>query len=77
MPGVRSVTVMPGWTTVTLMPAGPSSSARFLVRAATATLRTEPKVAARLAGGQAADVDDAAPALAGHVRSRDRAAVRR
>jgi len=40
--GVRSVRVIPGCTTVTLMPEGPSSSARFLVIAATATLRTEP-----------------------------------
>ena len=38
----RSVTVIPGWTTVTVMPAGPSSSARFAVIAATATLRTDP-----------------------------------
>jgi hypothetical protein len=40
--GVRSVTVGPGWTTVTLIPCGPSSSARFFVSALTATLRTEP-----------------------------------
>ena len=37
MPGVLSVRIKPGWTTVTLMPDGPSSSARFLVMAATAT----------------------------------------
>ena len=41
-PGVASVRVRPGCTTVTLMPLGPSSSARFLVSAATATLRIEP-----------------------------------
>src|SRR3954471_18842983 len=40
--GIRSVTVGPGCTTVTLIPDGPSSSARFLVSAATATLRTLP-----------------------------------
>jgi hypothetical protein len=40
--GVLSVTVMPGCTTVTSIPDGPSSSARILVRAATATLRIEP-----------------------------------
>src|SRR4051794_4646484 len=39
---VRSVWVRPGCTTVTLMPWRPSSSARFLVRADTATLRTDP-----------------------------------
>ena len=42
--GVRSVTVAPGCTTVTLMPCGPSSSARFLVNAETATLRMLPSV---------------------------------
>ncbi len=36
----RSVWVRPGWTTVTLMPCGPSSSARFFVTAATLTFRT-------------------------------------
>ena len=41
-PGVASVRVSPGWTTVTVIPAGPSSSARFFVSAATATLRIEP-----------------------------------
>jgi hypothetical protein len=41
---VRSVRVRPGCTTVTLMPEGPSSSARFLVSAATATLRMLPTV---------------------------------
>ena len=35
--GMRSVQVSPGWTTVTLTPWGPSSSARFFVSAATAT----------------------------------------
>ena len=40
--GRRSVIVGPGCTTVTLTPDGPSSSARFFVRAATATLRTDP-----------------------------------
>ena len=43
--GVFSVTVTPGWTTVTLIPSWPSSSARFLVIAATATFRTEPVIA--------------------------------
>lgn len=42
--GVRSVTVYPGCTTVTAIPCGPSSSARFLVIAATATLRIDPNV---------------------------------
>src|SRR3954466_1564499 len=42
--GTRSVTVGPGCTTVTLMPDGPSSSARFFVSAATATLRTLPTI---------------------------------
>jgi len=41
---VRSVRVIPGWTTVTLTPLGPSSSARFLVKAETATLRIEPMI---------------------------------
>ena len=41
-PGVFSVRVRPGCTTVTLMPDRPNSSARFLVSAATPTLRTEP-----------------------------------
>ena len=40
--GVRSVRVMPGCTTVTLTPRGPSSSARFFVIAETATLRIVP-----------------------------------
>src|SRR3954447_1794231 len=40
--GWRSVIVGPGCTTVTLIPDGPSSSARFLVSADTATLRTDP-----------------------------------
>ena len=44
-PGVASVRVRPGCTTVTLMPCGPSSSARFFVIAATATLRIEPMTA--------------------------------
>ena len=39
---VFSVRVSPGCTAVTLMPSGPSSSARFLTSAATATLRIEP-----------------------------------
>ena len=43
-PAVFSVRVRPGWTTVTLMPCGPSSSARFLVSATTATLRMLPIV---------------------------------
>ena len=43
--GVFSVTVMPGWTTVTLIPSLPSSSARFLVIADTATFRTVPVIA--------------------------------
>src|ERR1700722_530982 len=41
-PGVASVRVNPGWTALTLTPDGPSSSARFLVIAETATLRMEP-----------------------------------
>src|SRR6202042_395584 len=41
-PGVASVRVSPGWTAVTLTPDGPSSSARFLVIADTATLRMDP-----------------------------------
>lgn len=39
---VRSVRVSPGWTTVTLIPAGPHSSAMFLLSAATAILRMMP-----------------------------------
>ena len=42
--GVASVRVRPGCTTVTLIPSGPSSSARFLVSAATDTLRIDPTV---------------------------------
>ena len=42
--GVASVRVSPGCTTVTLIPSGPNSSARFLVIAATDTLRIEPTV---------------------------------
>ena len=64
--GVRSVIVVPGCTTVTLIPCGPSSSARFLVNAETATLRTRADDRARLARGEPADVDDPAPAV--HVR---------
>jgi hypothetical protein len=41
-PGVASVRVRPGWTALTLTPDGPSSSARFLVIADTATLRMDP-----------------------------------
>src|SRR6202453_2716364 len=41
-PGVASVRVSPGWTAFTLTPPGPSSSARFLVIADTATLRMDP-----------------------------------
>jgi hypothetical protein len=43
-PGVASVRVSPGWTAFTLMPDGPSSSARFLVIADTATLRMDPMI---------------------------------
>ena len=39
---VRSVKVAPGCTQVTLMPKGPSSSARFLLSDDTATLRSDP-----------------------------------
>ena len=52
-PGVASVRVRPGWTTVTLMPCGPSSSAMFFVIAATATLRIEPITAPVRAGAEA------------------------
>ena len=41
---VRSVRVAPGCTTFTWMPEGPNSSAMFLARAATATLRMLPTV---------------------------------
>jgi hypothetical protein len=41
-PGVASVRVSPGWTAFTVTPDGPSSSARFLVIADTATLRMDP-----------------------------------
>ena len=41
-PAVFSVRVRPGWTTLTLMPFGPSSSARFFVSATTETLRMLP-----------------------------------
>jgi hypothetical protein len=44
VPGVASVLVVPGWTTVTFTPDGPNSSARFLVIAATETLRMDPIV---------------------------------
>ena len=40
---MRSVRVAPGCTTVTLIPWGPNSSARFFVIAATETLRIEPR----------------------------------
>ena len=39
---MTSVIVSAGWTTLTLMPCGPSSSDRFFVSAATATLRIVP-----------------------------------
>src|SRR5205085_9660172 len=68
-PGVASVRVRPGCTTVTLMPDGPSSSARFLVSAATETLRIEPIVDPVERGRQAGHVDDAAPAGGRHERS--------
>ena len=67
--GVRSVTVMPGCTTVTLMPSRPSSSARFLVMAATRDVADGAERAAGLPGRPGrADVDDPPPALGGHVR---------
>ena len=67
-PGVASVRVSPGWTTVTLMPHGPSSSARFFVIAATATLRIEPITAPVLRAPRPGDVDDPPPALVDHQR---------
>lgn len=39
--GVRTVSGVAGWTTGTLTPRGPDSSARVFVMAATATLRTD------------------------------------
>jgi hypothetical protein len=73
---VRSVTVVPGRTTVTLTPDGPSSSSRLLVIAATAMLHAAPTSDPDCRGAQPADVHDASQALRDKVR-RDRAAQRR
>ena len=72
--GVRSVSTRPGCTTVTPMPCGPSSSARFAVSAATATLRMLPGIEPVRRALRPRDVDDPAPALrrscAGQPRAR-------
>ena len=69
---VRSVRVRPGWTTVTLMPCGPELVGEVLGQRRDRDVADAADGVAGLARGQAAEVDDAAPALRLHVR-RDRA----
>jgi hypothetical protein len=66
---VRSVsTIVPGCTTPTPTPCGPSSSARFAVSAATPTLRSVPGIDPGAPHVPPGDVHDPPVALVGHVR---------
>ena len=61
--GVRSVTVSPGWTTVTLMPVRAQLVGQVLGHRGHRDVADRADERAGLPGGQPADVDDPAPAL--------------